>query len=597
MKKKLLSGSFWMMMGSILSRILGIIYLIPWLMMMGSLEQRNAAQAIFNSAYTPYALFLVLSQSGFPSSIARQIAEYNSENKFRNSLRVFKYGMMVMLGMGIISGVIFWVTAPWIAATSPVVSVKATTITIRCCVPALVILPPMSLIRGFFQGNSDMQPYGISQLWEQLMRVIFIIATTFIIMEVFHGSYLKAVNYSTFAAFVGAVFSLLYLVYHGFKKRNEYREMYDASLPADNNHIPTIFKNIIHDAIPFVVIGSAITIFQFVDQMTFKTISVNLMGMPLKTARDLFTYFSANPNKITAVVISLTTAISETSLPLLAQKQSRKETGSVLSQNIELNLACLIPASILLAILSWEVNGIFFDFQKLGSQLMSFALINSIILALFMNFFTAVQSMGFQRYAVKKFGVGILLKIALQTPAIYFFGAFGPTLATSVAFGLVTLDVYLMLRRNYIQKGQLKYASKILKINIVLLAITFIINKLIKIFFIPESKISAFIYCVVIAGAFGIAYLAALKKTNLLGVIFGTTEDDSAQTDEDIILEPAADFELQNDEQAAGEHFAPEDLNAPLKNDNQTEETSVSTRKEDYKKKRKFRKPKGKHFA
>lgn len=597
MKKKLLSGSFWMMMGSILSRILGIIYLIPWLMMMGSLEQRNAAQAIFNSAYTPYALFLVLSQSGFPSSIARQIAEYNSENKFRNSLRVFKYGMMVMLGMGIISGVIFWVTAPWIAATSPVVSVKATTITIRCCVPALVILPPMSLIRGFFQGNSDMQPYGISQLWEQLMRVIFIIATTFVIMEVFHGSYLKAVNYSTFAAFVGAVFSLLYLVYHGFKKRNEYREMYDASLPADNNHIPTIFKNIIHDAIPFVVIGSAITIFQFVDQMTFKTISVNLMGMPLKTARDLFTYFSANPNKITAVVISLTTAISETSLPLLAQKQSRKETGSVLSQNIELNLACLIPASILLAILSWEVNGIFFDFQKLGSQLMSFALINSIILALFMNFFTAVQSMGFQRYAVKKFGVGILLKIALQTPAIYFFGAFGPTLATSVAFGLVTLDVYLMLRRNYIQKSQLKYASKILKINIVLLAITFIINKLIKIFFIPESKISAFIYCVVIAGAFGIAYLAALKKTNLLGVIFGTTEDDSAQTDEDIILEPAADFELQNDEQAAGEHFAPEDLNAPLKNDNQTEETSVSTRKEDYKKKRKFRKPKGKHFA
>lgn len=566
-------------------------------MMMGSLEQRNAAQAIFNSAYTPYALFLVLSQSGFPSSIARQIAEYNSENKFRNSLRVFKYGMMVMLGMGIISGVIFWVTAPWIAATSPVVSVKATTITIRCCVPALVILPPMSLIRGFFQGNSDMQPYGISQLWEQLMRVIFIIATTFVIMEVFHGSYLKAVNYSTFAAFVGAVFSLLYLVYHGFKKRNEYREMYDASLPADNNHIPTIFKNIIHDAIPFVVIGSAITIFQFVDQMTFKTISVNLMGMPLKTARDLFTYFSANPNKITAVVISLTTAISETSLPLLAQKQSRKETGSVLSQNIELNLACLIPASILLAILSWEVNGIFFDFQKLGSQLMSFALINSIILALFMNFFTAVQSMGFQRYAVKKFGVGILLKIALQTPAIYFFGAFGPTLATSVAFGLVTLDVYLMLRRNYIQKGQLKYASKILKINIVLLAITFIINKLIKIFFIPESKISAFIYCVVIAGAFGVAYLAALKKTNLLGVIFGTTEDDNAQTDEDIILEPAADFELQNDEQAAGEHFAPEDLNAPLKNDNQTEETSVSTRKEDYKKKRKSRKPKGKHFA
>ena len=597
MKKKLLSGSFWMMMGSILSRVLGIIYLIPWLMMMGSLEQRNAAQAIFNSAYTPYALFLVLSQSGFPSSIARQIAEYNSENKFRNSLRVFKYGMIVMIGMGLISGIIFWVAAPWIAATSPVVSVRATTVTIRCCVPALVILPPMSLIRGFFQGNQDMQPYGISQLWEQLMRVIFIITTTFVIMEVFHGSFLKAVNYSTFAAFVGAVFSLLYLTYHGFKKHNEYKEMYEQSLPADNNHIPSIFKAIIHDAIPFVVIGSAITIFQFVDQMTFKTIAVGMMDMPLKTARDLFTYFSANPNKITAVVISLTTAISETSLPLLAQKQSRKETGTVLSQNIELNLACLIPASILLSILAWEVNGIFFDFQKIGAQLMSFALINSIILALFMNFFTAVQSMGYQRYAIKKFGVGVILKLALQTPAIYFFGAFGPTLATSIAFGLVTLDVYLMLRRNYIQKGQLRYAGKILKINVVLLAITFVINKLIKIFFVPESKVTAFIYCAVLAGGFGLAYLAILKKAGLLGVIFGTAEENTSPVeDEDILLESATDYEIQNDDQPIDQPFPTDSSHES----NSSSAEPIPSRKQTKPVKKKasgwWNKPKGKHF-
>lgn len=46
MKNKLLSGTFWMMLGSILSRILGIIYLIPWLMMIGSPSDQNAAQAI-----------------------------------------------------------------------------------------------------------------------------------------------------------------------------------------------------------------------------------------------------------------------------------------------------------------------------------------------------------------------------------------------------------------------------------------------------------------------------------------------------------------------------------------------------------------------
>ena len=70
MKNKLLSGAFWMMLGSILSRILGIVYLIPWLIMMGNPQHQNAAQAIFNTAYTPYALFLSLGTAGFPTAPA-----------------------------------------------------------------------------------------------------------------------------------------------------------------------------------------------------------------------------------------------------------------------------------------------------------------------------------------------------------------------------------------------------------------------------------------------------------------------------------------------------------------------------------------------
>ena len=41
MKNKLLSGAFWMMLGSILSRILGIVYLIPWLIMMGNPQHQK----------------------------------------------------------------------------------------------------------------------------------------------------------------------------------------------------------------------------------------------------------------------------------------------------------------------------------------------------------------------------------------------------------------------------------------------------------------------------------------------------------------------------------------------------------------------------
>ena len=55
------------------SRILGVVYLIPWLAMIGSPQHQTVAQALFNTAYTPYALFIALG-TAVPSAIARRVA-------------------------------------------------------------------------------------------------------------------------------------------------------------------------------------------------------------------------------------------------------------------------------------------------------------------------------------------------------------------------------------------------------------------------------------------------------------------------------------------------------------------------------------------
>ncbi len=76
----------------------------------------------------------------------------------------------------------------------------------------------MSILRGSFQGRHDMKPYAISQLAEQLVRVIWILAVTFIIMKLGNGNYLDAVVQSTFAAFVGMIASVGVLVYALWKQ-------------------------------------------------------------------------------------------------------------------------------------------------------------------------------------------------------------------------------------------------------------------------------------------------------------------------------------------------------------------------------------------
>ena len=484
MKNKLLSGAFWMMLGSILSRILGIVYLIPWLIMMGNPQHQNAAQAIFNTAYTPYALFLSLGTAGFPTAIARQVAEYNGQNKFKNSVRVFKFASLFMLFTGIMCGGLLYVFAPLIAQKSAVVSTDVATAAIRVMVPTLVILPPMSLMRGFFQGNADMRPFGISQLWEQFARVIFILVSTFVIMYVQGGDYVKAVNYSTFATFIGAIASYLYLFWYASKKMPQYRKLYQESEPVDNLQIVTIFKNIVKEALPFIFVGSAVTIFQFIDQLTFKDIMVDLTGMP--TVKD-----------------------------------DRRQIGTTIAQNIELMLLALIPSAGLLSILAWEVNGVFFPFDKEAAGLMGFALISCMALAIFTDFFTVIQSLGKHEYAVKKLALGIILKFVLQVPLTYLFGPYGTILATTFAFGIISLMVYAHIKHNYLEGIRLRNIKKILAINVLVLGVAFISNAVIKMAYVPQGKLSAFVYAALFGGMFMLLYLLLLNKSGVMKAVFG----------------------------------------------------------------------------
>ena len=65
---------------------------------------------------------------------------------------------------------------------------------------------------------NNLKPYAMSQIAEQVIRVIWMLLATFIIMKLGSGDYLAAVTQSTFAAFVGMVASFAVLIYSLLKK-------------------------------------------------------------------------------------------------------------------------------------------------------------------------------------------------------------------------------------------------------------------------------------------------------------------------------------------------------------------------------------------
>src|SRR5699024_726397 len=76
---------------------------------------------------------------------------------------------------------------PMIAESSPAASQESAILVMRSLVPALLIIPVQSVTRGLFQGHNRMREPAISQIIEQLLRVIFILGSAYIVRQVLAG--------------------------------------------------------------------------------------------------------------------------------------------------------------------------------------------------------------------------------------------------------------------------------------------------------------------------------------------------------------------------------------------------------------------------
>ncbi len=80
----------------------------------------------------------------------------------------------------------------------------------------------------------------------------------------------------------------------------------------------------IKEAIPFIIVGSGITILKLVDQYTFVRMMSSFTEFSNDQLLELMAIFGNNPDKLTMVVIGLATSMASTGLPLISEAVAKK---------------------------------------------------------------------------------------------------------------------------------------------------------------------------------------------------------------------------------------------------------------------------------
>ncbi|GGN67035.1 putative polysaccharide biosynthesis protein [Oceanobacillus indicireducens] len=432
----LVRGSLLLTVATFLSKFLGLIYLIPFNMLVGA-----EGATLYNIAYVPYNIMLSISTIGIPLAMSKTISKYNALGDYATGRRTFKHGTVLMFITGFIAFLILYfgadILAHWIITGdgSQGATVEDVVLVIRAVSFALIIIPAMSIMRGFFQGHESMGPSAISTVTEQIVRIAFVLVSVFIVIVILKGTIATAVGFATFGAFVGAVGSWFVLLWYWKKRKPHLDRLLEEQ--AVNSELTTkdIFMEMFSYAGPFIIVGLATSLYQLVDLFTFERALVAAGNEEMHWALGAINTLA---HKIVIIPGTIATGLSLAILPALTRtfaQRNIKELHKQINQSLQIVLVLVIPAVIGIACLADVFYASLYGLDEIATtgMLLAWYAPVGLFFALFTVTASILQGINQQNFTVLSLMAGLLVKVLLNIQLIQWFGAKGIIFGTGLA--------------------------------------------------------------------------------------------------------------------------------------------------------------------
>lgn len=527
--KQLIRGTMILTVSIFLSKTLGLIYTFPFKAIVGL-----DGLALYHFGYSPYTILLSLSTMGIPLAVSKFVSKYNALGDYRTGQRLFKSGIVVMSITGLIAFITLFLLAKPIAHQVVVNpedlggnSIEDVVFTIRMVSVALLIVPIMALIRGYFQGHQSMGPTAVSQVVEQIIRVLYILIFTYLIISVWNGSLGTAVGFATFGAFIGALGGLSVLLAYWWKRRNHLKDLVNTSTVDHQIPLPKMYKELITYALPLSFVGLAIPLFQFVDLMSFNK-GMAALGYLQSEIHMYYGAFAQAAHKLILIPVSVATAMSLTILPTVTKAYVNQEIKTLrvqITQTFQIILFLSIPASLGLMFLSDSAYAALYgiDDMAIGAVILKYYAPAAILFSIFSISAALLQGINQQKYTVFALLVGILFKAIFNYPFILWFDFSGAIAATIVGYLIaISINVWAIGKCALYNFDFLLKRLLLITIFATIMGVGVVIVRNIMEYFFPlETRFNSFLVLIV-SVMMGVAiYLFLSVRSGLAAQILG----------------------------------------------------------------------------
>ena len=276
-KQTFLQGTAVLAMATVLVKLMGFLFKVPLNNIIG-----EDGFGYFNTAYDVYNVLLMISTTGLPVAMSRMISQAQTLGNHAQIKRIYRTSLYVFLTIGMVGslGMLIFCRQLSVMVTTNENSWAA----IAALAPCVLLICLVSAYRGFFQGQSNMTPTSVSQIFEAVTRLIVGLGLAWLVMKLTgdaavrvqgivlasgetaqdYGDITLAAGGAILGVTLGSLISVVYL-HHKFRQSNQILSLGGGTAKSTRSTM----KELLSIAVPITLGSAGLQIINLFDTMIY----------------------------------------------------------------------------------------------------------------------------------------------------------------------------------------------------------------------------------------------------------------------------------------------------------------------------------------
>ncbi|MBU8908435.1 putative polysaccharide biosynthesis protein [Desertibacillus haloalkaliphilus] len=442
-------GAIFLAVAALLTKVMSAAYRIPYQNIAGDL-----GFYAYQQIYPFYGMALTLSIYGFPVVISKLVSERHA---YGDKLGANQIARTAFYSLSVFSFVIFislYMGAGWLAQ---IMADPNLTTALKVISLSFLLIPVLSVLRGYHQGIENMIPTAVSQVSEQGVRVFVILVLSYLFVINGHGPYAAAIG-AAIGSVVGGLVAIVVLVTFSRKKL-----LFNQRTKSAHVNEAMIIKQLFFQGFLICISVLVFIFFQFIDAMTMIRF-LKASGIDAESAKTAKGVFDRGQPLLQLGTI-VATAFSLALVPMITKARANGKHHLARKQGeLALRLTVIVAASATAGlIVIIEPTNVMLYMNNDGSAVLSILAVTILFSSVVITTSAILQGLDYVKLPAIHIIIGVFVKLLLNVIMVPTYGTAGAAVATVVAFIVVAgLNIWAIVRIDGIEKPKSKRIFAIL---------------------------------------------------------------------------------------------------------------------------------------